>query len=116
MSDLYVTPLSGDYRDPEKLTQMFGADRWAWPLAVLKEVVDDLLDAADEAGIPPVIRVTWASDEFSVDGNGPGLSRKRLRAVLDYESRASTHAWRVEPSRGRLGFALKAAFAACAVD
>ena len=116
MSDLYVTPLSGDYRDPEKLTQMFGANRWEWPLAVLKEVVDDLLDAADEAGIPPVIRVTWASNKFTIASNAPDLPFETLQAILDYRNRASTRAWRVEPSRGRLGFALKAGFAACAVD
>jgi DNA topoisomerase VI subunit B len=80
-----------------------------WPLVVLKELFDNVLDACEEAGIAPhvLIRVSTTTGEISISDNGPGLPEQTVRAVLDYTVRASSREAYVSPTRGAQGNALK---------
>src|SRR5437868_3162905 len=44
-----------------------------WPFVFVKELVDNSLDACEQAGIPPVVDVTADACGITVKDNGPGL-------------------------------------------
>jgi DNA topoisomerase VI subunit B len=91
-----------------ELTKELG-DRRAWGRAILKELLDNSLDACESAGTPPIITVT--ADEvahtLTVQDNGPGLPVAVLEKSLDYTVRVSDKTYYCSPSRGQQGHALK---------
>ena len=100
-----------EYFSAKELAMQIGGDVDAWPLILVKELVDNSLDACEPHG-PPIIQVTIDQDGFTVTDNGPGLPDEVLDGSLDYSQRISTKAAYVSPTRGRLGNALKVLWAA----
>jgi Histidine kinase-, DNA gyrase B-, and HSP90-like ATPase len=80
-----------------------------WPLVILKELVDNALDAAEEAGIAPEIdiNVSTATGKITIADNGPGIPSQTVRDVLDYSYRVSSREAYASPTRGAQGNALK---------
>jgi DNA topoisomerase VI subunit B len=78
-----------------------------WPLVVLKELLDNSLDACEEAGVPPEIEVMVDGDGITVSDNGPGIPTKTIDGVLDYSVRVSSREAYMAPDRGAQGNALK---------
>jgi DNA topoisomerase VI subunit B len=101
-----------EFFSEKELQMQIGHGRALWPVALLKELVDNALDACETADIAPVVEVTVEGDSFSVSDNGPGLPAKTLRESLDYMKRVSDKAYYVSPTRGQLGNALKVVWAA----
>jgi DNA topoisomerase VI subunit B len=89
-----------------------GHPRRLWLVALLKELIDNALDACETAGIAPAVTVTVTSDWLEVGDNGPGLPATTLERSLDYLVRVSDKAYYVSPTRGQLGNALKCVWAA----
>lgn len=83
-----------------------------WPVAVLKELIDNALDACETTGVAPEIHIRLEKDAISVEDNGPGLPQKILERSLDYAVRVSDKNHYVSPTRGQLGNALKCVWAA----
>ena len=77
------------------------------PLVVLKELIDNALDACEEAGIAPAITVAVDEDGIEVADNGPGLPAETVKGILDYTIRVSSREAYVSPTRGAQGNALK---------
>jgi DNA topoisomerase VI subunit B len=96
----------------KELTMQIGHQRPFWPLALLKELIDNALDACETAGVAPEIRVAIEPDALTVEDNGPGLPESTLKRSLDYLVRVSDKAHYVSPTRGQLGNALKCLWAA----
>jgi DNA topoisomerase VI subunit B len=83
-----------------------------WPLVVLKELVDNALDACEEADVAPCIQVTVQTlpdggSVISVSDNGRGISPETIEAFLDFNRRVSSREAYVGPTRGAQGIALK---------
>lgn len=78
---------------------------------MVKELIDNSLDACETAGILPEIEVTVEQDVVSVKDNGPGLPAKVIEQFLDYMIRVSDKSHYVSPTRGQLGNALKCLWA-----
>jgi DNA topoisomerase VI subunit B len=82
-------------------------------LTAVKEAVDNSLDACEEAGILPVLRVTiqqFAEDRFriSVEDNGPGIVKAQIPKIfgkLLYGSKFHT----LKQARGQQGIGISAA-------
>src|SRR5215475_1963405 len=87
------------FNEPE-LTMQIGFPRPQWPLALLKELIDNGLDACETAGVAPAITVRVEPDALTVSDNGPGLPRTVLERSLDYWVRVSDKAAYVSPTRG----------------
>jgi DNA topoisomerase VI subunit B len=95
----------------KELTARMGGGPELWPSILVKELIDNALDAAEAHG-PPSIEVTIGADSFTVADNGPGLSAKIIEGSLDYNVRVSDKSLYVTPTRGQLGNALKCVWAA----
>ena len=80
-----------------------------WPLVILKELVDNALDACEEAEIAPEIdiEVSTETGEIAIADNGPGIPAETVRDVVDYSSRVSSREAYASPTRGAQGNALK---------
>ena len=73
----------------KELTMQLGHGRAMWPVAILKELIDNALDACETANIPPKVKVVITRGTMSVQDNGPGLPEKTLDRSLDYLVRVS---------------------------
>ena len=100
-----------EYFTERELSMQLGEGKAGWPIMLVKELVDNALDACESKGIPPEIQVTVEPDAFTVSDNGPGLPVSVLRDSLNYQVRISDKAHYVSPSRGQLGNALKCVWA-----
>jgi hypothetical protein len=79
-----------------------------WPLVVLKELVDNALDACEEAEVAPVISITVEPGSIVVENNaGGGIKTSTIKSILDYSIRVSSREAYVSPTRGAQGNALK---------
>ena len=101
-----------EFFSERELTAQIGHSRSCWPVALLKELLDNSLDACESADIAPVIHVALQDDVLIVTDNGPGLPLATLEKSLDYTVRVSDKTGYVSPSRGQQGNALKTLWAA----
>jgi len=101
-----------EYFTESELRMQIGFDADDWPVALLKELIDNALDGCEAAGTPPIIRVDVEPDAFTVEDNGPGLPEATIAGSLDYMKRVSDKLFYASPTRGRLGNALKVVWAA----
>jgi DNA topoisomerase VI subunit B len=91
----------------KELVAQTGHEPDAWPLVVLKELLDNALDACEEAGIVPEIAVRVEPRAITVVDNGPGMPPETVTDILDFSSRVSSREAYVAPDRGAQGNALK---------
>jgi DNA topoisomerase VI subunit B len=101
-----------EYFTESELQMQIGAARESWPVAILKELIDNALDAVESSGAAPEINVRVTGEGFSVRDNGPGIPASTIERSLDYMVRVSDKLGYVTPTRGRLGNALKVVWAA----
>src|SRR5262249_47240360 len=78
-----------------------------WPLVVLKELMDNALDACEEAEIAPVIDVIVGPGSITIVDNAGGFETDTIDSILDYSIRVSSREAYVSPTRGAQGNALK---------
>ena len=90
-----------------ELVNQTGHAVYEWPLVVLKELVDNALDACEEAEIAPVISISVRDNSIIIADNGPGIPAKTIKGILDYSIRVSSREAYVSPTRGAQGNALK---------
>ena len=96
-----------EFCSEKELVNQTGHNSCEWPLVILKELLDNALDACEEKDIAPVVNVRVDSKGITVADNGPGLPVKTIQDVLDYTVRVSSREAYVAPDRGAQGNALK---------
>jgi DNA topoisomerase VI subunit B len=96
-----------DFCSEKELTAQIGHARDDWPLVILKELIDNGLDACEEAGVAPEIDVRVTPDEIVITDNGPGIPAGTIEKILDFSIRVSSREAYVAPDRGKQGNALK---------
>jgi DNA topoisomerase VI subunit B len=101
-----------EFFSEKELQMQIGFPKPQWPIALLKELIDNALDASETAGLLPDIAITLEPHALSIRDHGPGLPVATLEHSLDYLVRVSDKAHYVSPSRGQLGNALKCLWAA----
>ena len=52
-----------------------------------KELTDNALDVAEEAGIAPVISIDVTDNEIIIGDTGPGIPSETVAAILDFSVR-----------------------------
>jgi hypothetical protein len=96
-----------DFASEKELIAQIGHRPSQWPLAIVKELTDNALDAAEEADIAPEVTITIDKTGITVADNGPGIPGKTVEGVLDFAVRTSSREAYVSPTRGAQGNALK---------
>jgi hypothetical protein len=107
--EAFKTSRLADFASQKELVTQTGHPVEDWPLVVLKESVDNAIDACEDAVIAPMIDISidTAASEFVIVDNGPGIPTAIVDGLVDYSVRVSTREAYVSPSRGRQGNALQ---------
>jgi DNA topoisomerase VI subunit B len=109
----FTTSRELEFFTESELTTQIGYRRTLWPLVLTKELIDNAIDACETAGTGAIeIRLQLDKDSITVSDNGPGLTGKVVKGVLDYSTRISDKKHYIAPTRGQLGNALKCVVAA----
>ena len=103
----FCTSREMDFFSEKELVTQTGHEIREWPLVLLKELIDNALDACEETDVAPVIDVMADATGITVKDNGPGLPEKTLEGAMDFTIRASNREAYVAPDRGAQGNALK---------
>ena len=96
-----------DFLSEKELTLQCGYGPRDWPLVVVKEPLDNALDACEEQGIAPEVAVTVDEDGITVADNGIGIAPETVDRMLDFSIRVSSREAYCAPDRGAQGNALK---------
>jgi hypothetical protein len=107
--ETFKTSRLAEFCSRRELVAQTGHEVDDWPLVILKELVDNALDAAEEAETPPEIDISASTKtgEITVADNGPGIPASVVADVIDYSYRISSREAYVSPTRGAQGNALK---------
>jgi DNA topoisomerase VI subunit B len=104
---VFQTSRLGDFASQKQLEKQTGHAVFDWLRVTVKELIDNALDACEEAGIEPVIDVAVADDlSITVIDNGPGIAPDTIAKLIDYSSRVSSREAYISPTRGAQGNAL----------
>jgi DNA topoisomerase VI subunit B len=82
-----------EFFSEKELQMQIGHHQRLWPLALVKELIDNSLDACESADIAPELTITVEPDSVSVEDNGPGLPASTIERSLDYLTRTSDKAY-----------------------
>jgi DNA topoisomerase VI subunit B len=96
-----------EFCSEQELQNQTGHAVYEWPLVVAKELVDNGLDACEEAEVAPRVTVIVEKDTIIVQDNAGGIDAETIDSVLDYTIRVSSREAYVSPTRGAQGNALK---------
>ena len=96
-----------EFCSERELQNQTGHSVYDWPLVVAKELLDNALDACEEAEVAPDITVIVEPDRIIVQDNAGGIDAKTIESILDYTIRVSSREAYVSPTRGAQGNALK---------
>src|SRR6516225_2114846 len=79
--ETFTTSRLLEFCSQRELVNQTGHAAEHWPLVVLKELVDNAVDACEEAGAAPVISVAFEDDKIVVTDNGPGIAPTVVRGT-----------------------------------
>ena len=96
-----------DFCSVRELVKQIGHAVNYWPLVILKELVDNALDAAEEANIAPTIRIDVANGEILITDNGRRIHAETVADILDFTVRVSSRKAYASPTWAAQGNALK---------
>jgi DNA topoisomerase VI subunit B len=96
-----------EFCSKRELQNQTGHSVYDWPMVVLKELVDNALDACEEAEVAPIISIAVKPGSITIRDNGGGIETDTIKSILDYTVRVSSREAYVSPTRGAQGNALK---------
>lgn len=107
----YALSLASDFLDTEGLSKLTGQSHRRFADVIMKELVDNAIDACESAKAEPVvgIDVKFTSEDVTIriSDVGRGISAETLRSMLDFDSRTSDKSVYHSPTRGQQGNGLK---------
>ncbi|MBB4369115.1 DNA topoisomerase VI subunit B [Bradyrhizobium sp. cir1] len=96
-----------EFCSERELQNQTGHSLYDWLLVVGKELVDNALDACEEAEVAPDITVIVELGTIIIQDNAAGIDTETIKSILDYTIRVSSREAYVSPTRGAQGNALK---------
>jgi DNA topoisomerase VI subunit B len=105
--ETFHTSLLMEFFSKKQLRARTGHGQKMWPFVILKELLDNALDACEEVGVLPTIEITISDRAISVKDNGPGIDLDVIKGILDFSKRISSRDYYLSPTRGQQGNALK---------
>ncbi len=111
----FETSRALEYLTEKELRAQIGYGAEYWPAAILRELIDNALDACEAADVLPMVTISTTDDCLIITDNGPGIPAQTIIKSLDYLVRVSNKAYYVSPTRGQMGNALKVVWGAAFV-
>ncbi|HYB48679.1 MAG TPA: ATP-binding protein [Streptosporangiaceae bacterium] len=105
----FSVPRDSGYAKVDTLEKLAGRPKSDFAQVILKEALDNSLDACETVGVTPEITVsiTPGADQETVllvvEDNGPGISADTVTAFCDFTKSTSDKAAYVSPTRGAQG-------------
>lgn len=112
MREIFTTERQLEFFSENELSVQIGYSKPYWGIILLKELIDNALDACESKNILPEITINLDSESFSIQDNATGLPESVLDGSLNYGVRVSDKMNYISPSRGQQGNALKTLWAA----
>ena len=110
----FETYRESEYFNIKELEAQTGQSYTKFANVILKELIDNALDACETANIAPVIdvRIEGNKDQILivVADNGSGIDTSTIDRILNYQTRTSDKQAYRSPTRGAQGNALKTVF------
>jgi hypothetical protein len=107
----FTTDRALEYFTEAELTKQMGTGKSMWGITLVKELIDNALDAAETIGVNPSVTITVEQDSISIQDNGGGIPESVIRDSLNFNVRVSDKNGYVSPSRGQQGNALMCVYA-----
>jgi hypothetical protein len=96
-----------EFASEAELAKRMGCPPALWLRAAVKELIDNALDAAEEAGVQPEIETEVDGHRVTIIDNGPGIAPEVVELLCRRELRTSSREAYAEPARGAQGNALQ---------
>jgi hypothetical protein len=115
----FTTSRLMEFCTEKELVAQTGHQSYEWPRVIAKELVDNGIDACEEAEVAPSIKVTITTGHAKsrrraakatrivFEDNGPGIPAATVKNIINYNNRTSSREAYVSPTRGRQGNAIK---------
>lgn len=107
----FETPRAAEFLTTDGLRKRTGHTAEWFAVVALKELVDNALDACEQAGVTPHISIEVAERAslltITVADNGDGLRPEVVERILNFDALASDKSAYIAPTRGAQGNALK---------
>ena len=108
---VFATPRAGEFLELRALQAQTGQPAEAFGHVVVKELLDNALDAAETAGRAPIVDIGTRTDDevtfVTVSDNGAGITPATVADLCDFTMLVSDKARYRGPARGAQGNALK---------
>jgi hypothetical protein len=104
---------AAEYFSVPELQTLTGQPRSRFVSVVIKELMDNAIDACETESVAPLVHVSWIPDaatelaQLTVQDNGGGIPRALVRRIFNFDTRTSDKAAYRSPTRGAQGNALK---------
>ncbi len=105
-------PREGEYFSEKGLTSLTGLPRISWPLVIIKELIDNSLDAVEGLN-DKYINIEYADNSFVIHDNYGGIPENIIEGIHDFSKYISNKRHYVAVSRGYQGNALKTVIGIC---
>ena len=110
----FATPRTAEYFDRKELQAQTGQLASNFAAVIVKELVDNALDASETASVRPEIAIavdlTDAHLMIGINDNGPGMPSELVERILNFDVRVSDKSAYRAPTRGLQGNAIKTVF------
>jgi hypothetical protein len=109
----FTTSRLMEFCTQKELVAQTGHESYDWPRVIVKELVDNSIDACEEAEVAPAIKVTITTGKSGkptrivIEDSGPGIPTETITGIIDYNIRISSREAYISPTRGRQGNGLK---------
>jgi len=105
--ETFATSRRLEFLSVPELEKQSGYTRDRWPEVIIKELIDNALDACEEAGVAPEITVAITDNCIVVEDNGPGMPASTVAGIVNLDERVSSRQAYMAPDRGAQGNATK---------
>lgn len=102
-----------DYFTEDELIKKTGIAKCSWDFVVLKELIDNALDAIEPLSYKKVSVDYSIADRLQIFDNGTGISIDTINKIYDFSMYVSRNRHFVTPSRGKQGNGLKTIISIC---